>query len=223
MSLEDKVLKQYEDRVAAWMKSADREDTIHVTSLVYGCARKVWYERKKVREFNLQDDIEGMFRMWIGTKLHETPLSDMHEYYLSSYIYGNKVTGTIDEIFEIDGMKILIDKKFVSKEPKDINEHYLKQISIYAVLLNDVKGIRVDKIGILYSRPLVDYYNKNRNKVFLVDVTDQLLEDTRNELYKLIEDISTGLATDTLPAKHESWYCRYCAFKDLCDNNQKGV
>ena len=35
---------------------------------------------------------------------------DMYEYYLSSYIYGNKVTGTIDEIFEIDGMKILIDK-----------------------------------------------------------------------------------------------------------------
>ena len=166
MSEEDKIIEQFVNKVGEWMDSNYRADTIHVTSLVYDCARKVWYERKKVKQVPLTADPEGLFRMWIGTKLHETPLTEYHETPLSWLIYGENVTGTIDEIFEIDGKKILIDKKFVGYIPNMIRDHYLKQIQIYAVMLNDIKGIKVDKIGILYSMPMLNNISQYISRLF---------------------------------------------------------
>ncbi|MEM0143984.1 MAG: PD-(D/E)XK nuclease family protein [Candidatus Parvarchaeum sp.] len=213
------VNKKFRDGIKDWMTSENskREKSFHVSSFVYDCTRKVWYESKYDDKVPEPPD-DGLFRMWIGTKLHETPVSESHEIPLRYNYMENWFTGRIDEIMEIDGKTFIIDKKFPQRLPRTANDHYLNQVMFYAALLKKTKGIVVDGVGIHYFTPTVAYEaHGEREKTFIRFVTPEEIDKYVEKIEQMMNEVITKLKNNTLPEKNVSWYCTYCPYKVSCD------
>ncbi len=191
---------------------------VHISEASYGCSRKLFYSTE-TRKSDDDVDINSLYRMWIGTKLHETPITEKHEVPLRIQRHGVDVHGTIDEIFEIDGKLVLADKKFVARLPEAMFEHHRNQVMFYAVMLNDTRGVQVDMVSLIYFMPIVSYGNDQRMRVFTAVVTKETIDTYRERLNALIDDVAAARLTRRLPSKSVSWYCRYCPFKQLCDGD----
>ncbi len=227
-SIEREIEKKFEEAILNDYKKSNskRLAGFHVSALSYGCNRKIWYDitRESVES---NDDMDGVYRMWIGTKLHETPITENHEFQMKSKRNGYILSGTIDEIVETSKGKFLIDKKFQQKLPTSMQEHHRNQVMFYAVLLKDVKHIDVDGVALVYFLPqMSDRKDKFGNvlprmKVFVAQVTPEILEEYRKKLYGMVDDVSAKIKSDELPEKNISWYCKYCPHKQLCDVDGK--
>ena len=210
---------KFREGVRKWMdeEQAKRDKAIfHVSSFVYGCIRKVWYEEKYSDKIAPVDE-EGLLRMWIGVKLHETPITDWHETPIWIDFPVKSFGGRLDEIFEIDGKKILIDKKFVNKLPISMNDHYFKQIMYYAALLLYSKEIVVDGVGIHYMLPTVSYKSAKREQTFVKFVSKKEILETGEEIKRMVYSLLSHLETNTLPEPKRSWYCDYCPYINSCN------
>ena len=224
--IEDDIKLEFEKSIRAFFKENDahRDATaIHISTMVYNCARLLWYHQRTAETNDRGFDTESLYRVWIGTKLHETPITPKHEINLIMDRRGYRVSGTIDEIFNIDGNIILADKKFVGRLPSAMNDHHRNQVMFYSVMLNDLRNVKVDMVALIYFSPVVDYYNKQRMSVFVNSVTTETLDEYRKKFLGLLDATIDGLINDTLPAKNTSWYCRYCPFKPSCDAGMKEV
>lgn len=196
-------------------RNQERGKHYHVSSFVYECMRKVWYEQT-LGDMNAPDD-EGYIRMWIGTKLHETEFSDTHEYPLRINYDGSDFGGTIDELMEYNGMKIIVDKKFVGRIPRTMNDHYLNQIMMYAALMKMDKGIYVDGVALLYYLPHMRYGDGERKKAFFKRLTHEEIDKQQIKLESMIKEVNTHIRDNTVPDRNVSWYCKYCPYKAPCD------
>jgi CRISPR/Cas system-associated exonuclease Cas4 (RecB family) len=221
--MESKIEKEFLNRVRDWMESenAKRGKYFHVSSFVYQCARKVWYEQTIEKEAVPKIDEDGLIRTWIGTKLHETPITNYHEHPLIAQISESDFGGRLDEIYEIDGKKVLIDKKFVGYIPNTMNDHHYEQIMYYAALLRETEGIVVDAVGISYFKPSVSYRSEKRYKTYVRSVSEEDLDEYIKKIHDMVGEVEKHLADNTLPDKTVSWYCKYCFFKQSCDADSK--
>jgi CRISPR/Cas system-associated exonuclease Cas4 (RecB family) len=196
----------------------DRGDSVHVSSMVYECPRLLAYmleekvetiEKANADNVELGDVEDSLYRIWIGTKLHETPLTEMHEKKYVSEYKGYKVSGTIDEILDVDGKRYILDKKFVAKLPSAMYEHHRNQVMFYSVLMRDVDGIKADGIILLYFKPMLSAYGEERMKVFIEDISEKDIDMYKEKMLDILDGIKERRAK-------RSWYCQYCAFYDRC-------
>jgi len=222
--IEKEINEKFGEGIRAWMKSeGEKRDKnyFHVSSFVYECVRRVWYE-KKYMDLLPELDIQSIYRMWIGTKLHETPVSSEHEVPVYGTFDGVEFGGRIDEIITLDNkMRIIVDKKFTNKLPYTPHEHYLHQIMFYAALLHNMTGEFVSGVALHYLTPTVEYGNSEREKSFVRMVTPEEILQVEEVIKEMTAELKRTLAEDTLPTMHKSWYCTYCPFKVSCDAGSK--
>ena len=228
MTIESDIEKKFEEAIKKFSSGNDekRLSGFHVSSMSYDCKRNIWYNIKL--QSGKENSIDGIYRMWIGSKLHETPITENHELKMKTKRNSYILSGTLDEIVEIDGKKYLIDKKFQQYLPMKMLEHHRIQVMYYAVLLKDLKDIDVDGVGIVYFPPYMKQQTDKagnpipRMKVVVAQVTPQILEEYRKKLYDFVDETSDKLKKNELPDKNASWYCQYCPYKEMCDIDSKG-
>lgn len=212
MKPEDKIKFLFLKRVLEDMEE-EREEGWHVTELVYDCLRRCYYERnyKEILK-SVDTDVSGnlsedtILTFWIGKKLHEMPLSRRHEY----AVRWKDIVGRIDEILEIDGELIILDKKTVRKQVNSPYGHHIKQVEMYSALLFAQDGIEVNKGAILY----IDVANKN-SKVFTFGLEKdktKILAEMERKRDILTEAIEKGIP----PEPKISWLCNYCNWFERC-------
>jgi len=191
-----------------------RNPGVHVSDIVYPCARKAYYAH--LSPPNL--DTEGAMRLWIGIKIHETPLTETNELTLE----WNGITGTVDE-YE-DGL--LIDKKTTRNPPVYYNrsrkehvvslrDHHLTQLEYYKVLL-EKNGYPVNEAGILYI-------DVNDAQVYFGRAKfTRTSEEIEREMLSRAKTIELFLNERKLPPYDNSikWMCmKYCPYQQQCALN----
>lgn len=223
----------FREKVKAYVTYASHQPDkkFHVSSMVHGCPRKLYFEYKYGPKTVINNDDE-MFRIWVGMKLHETRISDFHEYNIEKK-YGNFiVSGTIDEILERGDKRYIVDKKFVAAPPTAMYDHHRKQVMYYAYLLREEKHIIVNGIAILYFRTGNVFITQSGHKlsgtsidnigstdhiyVFSEEITDADIDRYGKEMEELINVTIDAINNNRIPDKKESWYCDYCPFKEIC-------
>ncbi len=208
--------------IKKWMddRGQERGNHYHVSSFTYECIRKMWYEEVNTERPEIDD--EGYIRMWIGTKLHETPISDVHELPLMATLGGEKpFGGTVDEIMTIDGKSIIVDKKFTGKIPLAMSENYREQVLNYAALYKINYNKYIDGVALLYVVPHINYGNSRRMKAFVEWLTPNEINMQIKKIQMMIAVLEGHLKEKTLPEKHVTWYCKYCPYKVLCDGDYR--
>lgn len=93
-----------------------RADAIHVSSLVYGCPRKVFFDWKLTNYKSVYSsyDEKSLANFWIGTKMHEVPITNV-------IIKENGMIEVFDDINEYD-----IKENFVN-----VGEWQLRRLEAY--------------------------------------------------------------------------------------------
>jgi CRISPR/Cas system-associated exonuclease Cas4 (RecB family) len=142
---------------------------------------------------------------WIGTKLHETPISDLHE----TSLEWNGIHGTVDEYYH-DGY--IVDKKSCRSMPRRPYSNHVKQIEYYAILaLNngyEVKG------GYMLYIFLGNKEEKPKAESFPVRMRDA--EVVEAEMIDKLIEFNEALDTDVPPKRKVGWNCQYCDFNIEC-------
>lgn len=208
------------------MGSAGRAPGFHVSGLSYDCLRNIQYSQMegKKETSNLDqgtdENEDGLFRMWIGTQLHATPMSWKHEWplYRTFEVNGRRVQvhGHIDEIFEAaDGSEVVIDKKFVARLPRSPHEHHVRQVQYYSALYHEQTGAEVTEGALLYFCPYVtSWKGAERKRVFTFPV------DTKKamaELEQKVRAVQEAIDSDRIVDRTTGWLCKYCPFKGACE------
>lgn len=211
MRTEDKIKFLFLKKVAEDLKS--ERTGIHVSDLVYDCLRRAYYGKKygEVLEDLGMEGVKGldeatMLTFWIGHKLHEIKLSDMHEYTME--VEG--IVGTADEILKIGDEYIILDKKTTRRLPNSPYEHHVKQVEYYSAMFYKVHGINVRLGAILY----IDVSNK-KSKVFVFKLRENK-DSVLKEMIQRKEEIEKALKSDEVPSAKVSWLCDYCSFFEKC-------
>lgn len=180
-------------------------EKINVTDLTFPCLRhayysKIFYEEKRGR-------LPELLAFWIGVKLHETKIAQLHELEVEY----NGIYGRVDG-YE-DG--VIYELKTVRTIPSTPYSHHIRQVEYYRVLL--------EKNGYHVSYAIIIYVNVNNLslKSFLI-LFDRSLEEVEIELLerknKLLEHLNKREAPPPIP--DEPWACDYCRFAYLCGFDQ---
>jgi len=212
------------------LENIEEERTgIHVTSLVGNCLRKSYFsiiQQEKMHEDNLSSNMneDSLVVLWIGKKLHETPITNMkiridgkevlaHEVELNAL----GVVGSIDEIFAVGDNIIILDKKTTRKIPNKPYEHHKKQVGYYSVLLEEQYGIKATKGAIAYINVgAVSSVWDQRIQVYVWDISEEERKKFREELEKKVTVISYALEHDKIPPATPSWECNVCPYFQKC-------
>jgi hypothetical protein len=225
--------KFFEELYKQNVDNADARDKgIHISNASYGCPRKLYFDittpkRESKEEFS--KDRKGLYRMWIGTKLHETPFTDNHEYKMKYSYRGMDITGTIDEIFvDSEGKKWIIDKKFVGYAPNFVMQpHHRDQVGYYSWLYKQLTGENVAGVVLFYFI-VKESYLRNKKvseddvpedtviRVFKEELTPEDIDNFGKQLLYLVDPVIDGYLTFKVPEKNVSWYCEYCLFREVC-------
>ena len=215
----------------------DRKDGIHVSSASYGCSRKLYLEitepksTKEESEAYFRKDVNGLFKITIGTKLHEISLTGDHEhsFMVDSGIDGIKLTGTADEIFtDSEGGKWLIDKKFVGFSPNFVMKpEHKRQVGFYSWLYKKETGVDVKGVVLIYFLVKEVYAWKKKDEIapvldekvvsyFVEKITPEEIDNYGKELMAMVANVKEGIENKKVPEKTISWYCGYCRFGGNC-------
>lgn len=215
-----------------------RSDDFHVTSIVYGCVRRALWERKAGTKPVSED--EKLYKPWIGTKLHETPITDGHEIGVK-FKFGNQtLTGGIDEILKFGDDYYIIDKKFVWYVPRETYPHHIEQMATYATILfnadeiyklkgskwkaakNKYKGIKFRGM-ILYYIDMVERDDDFRVHSHVHELTDSDYDYYRQKIDSFLNECLEHY-DDELPPNifdRADWACKYCRFEEICKEEWK--
>lgn len=209
--------------------SGKRSETVHVSHLTIPCMRKTWYDLNGPK---LQLDDTSICNFFLGTILHENcSLGGRNEVPVSANIrtmqsvkpenidvsnFYDCVTGTIDDIIELDdGQTILVDKKTCKQIPEEPSEDYKMQIYIYKLLLYINEGIDVKKGAILYLDKPSSFFE---SRCFVFDLLS--IEEIRNIVLAKLDQIKS----ETPPERVITFRCDWCPHLKQCDpyqNNQQ--
>lgn len=170
---------------------------IHVTSLVYDCLRRGYYENKFEEGFF---DIKTLITFWIGRAVHKTPIFSNHEMTLR----WEGIVGTLDEYQ--DG--IVIDKKTTTYLPKQANAHHIKQVEYYAWLLW--------KNGYPFKEGYLVYIDINEKDIVVFPVFIKDLITIENEILKKKKVLDEAMKNNIPPQRNIGWLCKYCNFASIC-------
>ena len=207
----------------------DREDCIHVSDIVYECARRGYYSIMRRRLLAKNDlsifdktlDEEQIITFWVGKKLHETPISTDeiegipgHEFPLELEFTRNgkkyRVVGRADEIMKVDGEWVLIDKKTARKSVSQPYSHHVEQVMMYSAMLKKQYGLNINRGAIIY----INVADKS------IDVKDFPIPDKKKEILERIIDrtmvIQDAIDSGVPPPPCPSWLCRYCEYFQIC-------
>jgi len=182
--------------------NSEPREGIHVTHICYECLRRAYFTitRGEVT------DLEGALRMWIGKKLHETPLTENgHEMDIEAF----GVRGRIDEYGRFNGKWVVIDKKTCREIPSQPRPHHITQLEYYRAMLHE-HGQPVDYGVILYIN-----VDNVRVKPYVIEFTRDV-EEVKREMKERRERLEKALKTGVLPPRNVSWLCRYCPWCNLC-------
>ena len=173
-----------------------RRDGIHVSTLVYDCLRRGYYDATLGPRFNL----ETYLKFWIGKSCHTTPILRHHELSLE----WNGVKGTVDE-YE-DG--VIVDKKTTREIPRSPYPSHVKQLEYYKVLLES-NGYPVEQGFILY----IDVATPGAH---VLEAPLRETGDVQRELMEKYTTLTRALEDGTPPRGVPGWLCRYCGFSEEC-------
>lgn len=189
--------------------SEDRSGEIHVSDLLYECIRRAWYS-KRIGE--VISDPQGLIAVWVGRKLHEMPICDEHEVPVKyTTVDGVEVIGRIDELCKDGDGYFILDKKTTRQIPNRPYDHHIKQTLFYAFMLQKMRGVKVNKIGILY----IDVSNLEI-KSYVVPVNNAMIEQAGKELELKAKILYETLKNDKPPNRQIGWWCNYCSMFRRC-------
>ena len=175
----------------------------HVTSLVYDCVRKMYYDLVFQNERKI--DLKGAIRTWIGRKLHTTRF--LNGELELALCWDKYLQGVIDEY----DYPILLDKKTVRAIPRLPRPHHVKQLEYYKLLLHK-NNYRVDNlIGCL----LYINVQSAEVKAYVFPLTKNL-NDIEKEVIEKYTILQKSLQTGLLPPRViQQW--EYGSVSTVCD------
>ena len=226
-ALETKLLGLVKDTIIADASRGDRSQSIHVTQLNRGCLRQTWYEINTPRP-PLDYEKAAIFRL--GHMVHAgLTLSDMNEVHLGANIRTQKViktkdinkinfydcvTGTADDILQIDGETIIVDKKTTNGVPKEASKDYVFQLNVYKLLYFIKTGVDVKKGAIVYLNKIDSF-----KTVAVFEVPLLPVDEIRAEVLRRLDVIHSEAAPDRVISKR----CEYCPFKNTVCHPEQAV
>jgi CRISPR/Cas system-associated exonuclease Cas4 (RecB family) len=169
---------------------------IGVTSLVYPCIRKAFFE-KTIGQFF---DIDTAYDFWIGKAIHKMDFLKEGEV----DVEWNGIIGRIDELE--DGL--IVEKKTCKELPNSPYSHHITQVEYYYLLC--LKNKRLVKDAYLL------YLEKKypNHKFFKVPLrSPKMIEEEMLERKNRLEE---ALKTNKMPKRKISWLCKYCPFTKKC-------
>ena len=149
-----------------------------------------------------------------GTIIQGKAENEQHAFYLTKpkfkelYVKDDKlkVRGYIDRIHEdFNGVVTLGDYKTSTRYGIGLSDDYKRQLSIYALLYNNDKGVMADFVSIIFLR-----YGEE----VLLEVTPSVLRYAR-DIIDYVWSRTRSTAFEDYPKK-EGRLCRWCSFKDTC-------
>ena len=218
--IKEEIIRIFKESVVRNSLSPGRAKSLHVTQLVNKCMRRTFYDitqPKPPTEYKVQ----AIFR--VGQALHEAiPLSDKNEVKMAANIFSmapmrpdeinpinffDCIVGSADDILEIEGVKVIVDKKSYSSKknwnPSAPDDGYLEQLNIYKLLYFIHNKIDVKYGAILY----MDTATRLESPLCFVvelDPVDKIAERVKKRL---------GILKSGLPPERSiSWKCRFCPF-----------
>uniref|UniRef100_A0AAU7N495 Exonuclease n=1 Tax=Nitrosopumivirus cobalaminus TaxID=3158414 RepID=A0AAU7N495_9VIRU len=193
--------------------------SIHVSDIV-GCGLRSWYRvHEKIKE---PESESSMFNFFMGHLIHEEIiLSEENELYMQGNIESMEVdctdsnerlVGSMDNIIEIDGEKVICDTKTCFRLPKEdeLPEGYRKQLNLYKLLYYIETGIEVKKGAILWLEKMTSLKNHKANVIELDELVD---------IRKMALDRMRNITGDKAPEPETHKWCKYCPYykTDKCD------
>ena len=195
MNIEEKVIE------AMNAKEPFEGKGIGVTNLVYDCLRRAYYTRT-LGEFY---DLHTLILFWTGRKLHETQILKEHELVLE----WEGIVGIVDEYEN----GTLLEKKTCVSLPRTPNDHHVKQVEYYKVLL-EKHGKPVNEAYLLY----IDINNKEI-RTFKVNMRPSNIIE--KEMLERKEKLEKALKEGKPPERKVGWLCNYCNFASICFGGMK--
>jgi len=218
MSMEDKIKAMF---LRAVLKDMEEErEGIHISHLVGECLRSSWYGIKyggtgvsdDGEEFGFKTET-SIITLWLGKKLHETPISNVviagrsgHEFTLQWM----DVTGTADEILYIDDSFVVVDKKTVNTLPRFAYDRHIRQIQYYALMLYKLHNIKVDYGAVVYIKKALKLEDMEAVKVYVFPIGN--LVDIENDFISRV----FALKDDVPPVAVRGKHCAFCRWQEIC-------
>ena len=216
-----------------------RSKTIHCTQITGPCIRKPYYELQGEPQ---ERNYESQVVMKLGTIVHELIVLNENTNEMSlagnirnmQYLDPKKInhfnffdciSGKIDDIVEIDGEPVLVDKKTYSSvtkksaedkeakvyfkfEKREVDEDYVFQLNEYMLLYYLKTGIIIKKGVIVYLDTATRFARPRAFEVCL---------KSPEEVQKMVLEKLDILKSGKLPDRSVSWRCNYtCPYKSIC-------
>lgn len=174
---------------------------ISVSSLIYDCLRKPYYE-KTIGQFY---DKGTLITFWVGKQIHNSQLLSENE--LEVKYEG--IIGRIDDYDKKEG--VLVDKKTCDMFPGKfgVNEHYKRQLEYYWWLLTHNK-YPVKQLYLLFIK-----VSKPKG-IKAIEIFPRKLQTIEKEILEKKEILEGALKDKIAPPRKTSWLCGYCPFASIC-------
>jgi len=183
----------------ALVEEHEKSGLISVTSLIYDCLRRAYYE-DKIGSFYDKDTLETF---WVGKAIHEKQLFDGEA---ELELQQEGIIGVIDEF--IDGT--LIEKKSVNiKTWNFIPDHYKKQLNYYYWLM-EANGKKVENAFLIFIKKEPPHDKK------IIPVKLEPLEKIEKEILEKKEILLDALDRDIPPPQKFDWLCKRCPYASIC-------
>jgi len=220
------IIDQFKKVQSNKVLNSERTRAVHVSNLTETCMRKSWYE---FHQPELPIDYPSICNFFLGTILHENvELGERNEVPVSANLrtmepmnaeeineqnFYDCVTGTIDDLVDIDGETIIVDKKTANKIPEQPAPGYVLQINIYKLLLFINEKIEIKRGAILYLDKPSSF---RESKCFVFD------RMTLDEIKKMVVEKLDQLKMDSEPRRIVTSKCNWCPFLKICDPYANG-
>jgi CRISPR/Cas system-associated exonuclease Cas4 (RecB family) len=226
-------------KVAVMGDERSRSKTIHVTAITGPCMRKPFYELQGEPQTRTY---ESQAVMKLGTIVHELIVLNKNENELSlagnirnmQYLDPKKInhfnffdciSGKVDDIVQVDGEPVIVDKKTYSSvtkksaedaeskvyfkfEKREVDEDYVFQLNEYKLLYFLKTGVDIKKGAIVYLDTATRFA---RPRVF--EVCLKSIEEIKAAVLAKLDVLKLGV----LPERTVSWRCNYiCPYKSIC-------
>lgn len=220
------IIDQFKKVQSNKVLSSERTRTVHVSTLIGSCMRKPWYE---FHQPELPVDYQSICNFFLGTILHENvELGKRNEVPVSANMrtmtplkageinkqnFYDCITGTIDDLVDVDGETIIVDKKTANRIPEQPAPEHVLQINIYKLLLFINEKIEINRGAILYLDKPSSF---KESKCFVFDLM------SLDEIKKMVTEKLGQLKMDSEPRRIVTDKCDWCPFLKICDPYNNG-
>lgn len=172
-------------------------DEIYLGDLVYNCLRRPFISKIVARLVGSLVDMQGIFRMSIGKKLHEIPMWENPE---ASFQWEG-IRTRVDEFTN----GILMDKKYTWTPPKyGVRAQHARQIEYERAI--------IEENGESVLAAFVVYFNMSKVEFPITRPVEfkRAADVVRQEMLGKKKILRACLDTYEPPDRNVSWLCSYC-------------